>query len=535
MSSDASSSVGFRRLPTELVRIICHLIPNRDIKNLRLTYRFMGEKALPRLDRVFVSLSPRDIKVIRAVADHETFRRGVVEIVWDDTALNYHDDRGDISDKNTGMNYLDDRGLPSYKYLRATRTCQSLFRARIATDTERPNVIAKAEKWKNRTFSASPTYEQLLQEQEEALATFADEDAFRYALGRFPNLRKVTVTPAAHGCLFEPLYETPMIRAFPYGFVYPIPRGWPHYEYTNRKVAAKACALDVKDNALNQWRGFRIATRVLANEKHHVYELDLGNNKLRTGINHHIFDKPNEQYDSLCSILERPEFRRLTLSVLPGYMCHGDTESDRNRNANLYRLLAKAPDMEHMALQTGTYQGHPSQYWNTSLFSIFPIEKWSKLKHFGLSGWEVSQDDLISFLGKLPSTLESVELSFLRFGYGKGNYAHFLRDIREKLDWRSRPAHDRVRIRMLFEDGNRNFNQEFRYICLDSEVRDYVYGDGPSPLETNEAGTLCMCIEVGIGVQHDDLDPNYERPYQRSKFSKRICDEIEWPYDEPQI
>lgn len=47
-----------------------------------------------------------------------------------------------------------------------------------------------------------------------------------YGLERFPRLKRVTVTPAAHGWLFSPLYETPMIRAFPYGFNYLIPQRW---------------------------------------------------------------------------------------------------------------------------------------------------------------------------------------------------------------------------------------------------------------------------------------------------------------------
>lgn len=38
-------------------------------------------------------------------------------------------------------------------------------------------------------------------------------DALVYGLKRFPALRRMTITPAAHGWIFAPLYETPMIRA----------------------------------------------------------------------------------------------------------------------------------------------------------------------------------------------------------------------------------------------------------------------------------------------------------------------------------
>lgn len=50
------------------------------------------------------------------------------------------------------------------------------------------------------------------------------EEAWR--LRRFLAVRTITITPAAHGRLFYPLFETPMIRAFPPGFIYPLQRGW---------------------------------------------------------------------------------------------------------------------------------------------------------------------------------------------------------------------------------------------------------------------------------------------------------------------
>lgn len=45
--------------------------------------------------------------------------------------------------------------------------------------------------------------------------TIMDSNVFRYGLQRFPSLKRITITPAAHGWLYTPLYQTPMIRAFP--------------------------------------------------------------------------------------------------------------------------------------------------------------------------------------------------------------------------------------------------------------------------------------------------------------------------------
>lgn len=55
----------------------------------------------------------------------------------------------------------------------------------------------------------------------------SDVDALIYGLKRFPALRRMTITPAAHGWIFAPLYETPMIRALLKGLNYPILCGWP--------------------------------------------------------------------------------------------------------------------------------------------------------------------------------------------------------------------------------------------------------------------------------------------------------------------
>ncbi|KAH8671424.1 hypothetical protein BX600DRAFT_496129 [Xylariales sp. PMI_506] len=73
-------------------------------------------------------------------------------------------------------------------------------------------------------------YQDLLLQEKEVLISNADTEALRYGLARFTSLQKITVTPAAHGILFTPLCETPMIRSSPPGFQYPLPRTWPTME-----------------------------------------------------------------------------------------------------------------------------------------------------------------------------------------------------------------------------------------------------------------------------------------------------------------
>ncbi|GAM43674.1 hypothetical protein TCE0_060r18676 [Talaromyces pinophilus] len=77
-------------LPAELVGLIVSFLPNRDIKNLRLTCPTLGQMAQLRLSRVFLSANPLNIEVFRAIADHEEFRHNIVEIIWDDARLIEH-------------------------------------------------------------------------------------------------------------------------------------------------------------------------------------------------------------------------------------------------------------------------------------------------------------------------------------------------------------------------------------------------------------------------------------------------------------
>jgi len=99
-------------LPLELWREISTYLPNYDIKSMRL-----ASKQLPvelRLERVFLSPNPLNIKVLRAVADHEVFRHGITEIIWDDARLSrgprryteFPGGESDISDEETEESFL---------------------------------------------------------------------------------------------------------------------------------------------------------------------------------------------------------------------------------------------------------------------------------------------------------------------------------------------------------------------------------------------------------------------------------------------
>ncbi|EXK46246.1 hypothetical protein FOMG_04452 [Fusarium oxysporum f. sp. melonis 26406] len=526
LSDDASPSPALQALPNELLGAICALLCNHDIKSLRLTCRALGDKSYLRFDRVFISPDPRNIEVLLAVANHDVFRHRVKEIIWDDSVLmkipitDGYGPCGYSGDENDPDDYAanEDKEWISRDFVRLCKDSIDLTRARSRARNKYQGDIDVQKQVDNLMSSLDSVahYTDLLFQQREVLSSSADEEAFRYTVQRFPKLTKVTVTPAAHGFLFKPLYKTPMIRAFPSGFVYPIPRTWPDDEA--REGGPEDCPEGWgNDDERRQWRGFCIVTKTLADyaDKLHISELVVDNHKLPTGIDYTLFDKPNAEYDSLCKIVARPGFRRITLALTTGYLANFEAEDwGLHKNGRISSLLAKATDLEDVTLQNSYGLGAwscPMEHY-VSLFDIFPVDTLSKgkLKHFGLSGLQILQDDLISFLGKLPPTLKSVNLSFLSLVRGHGNHATMLADIRDKLGWRHRPASQRIKVSISMMLNQRH---KGRYVCLDREVQEYIYGDGPPPFVARE-GRRHAHFPFGIGIVYDEFDPSFEVPYE---------------------
>jgi hypothetical protein len=128
-------------------------------------------------------------------------------------------------------------------------------------DVDRPDHIARDQLVAERLSLKESWryYKELWWQQVEVLNSGADLDAFRYGLERFPLIQTVTITPLAHGRLFTPLYETPMIRAFPRGFNYLLPRSWPVHDPTYTPSPSRPWN-QIPDYEKDGWRGFRLFT-----------------------------------------------------------------------------------------------------------------------------------------------------------------------------------------------------------------------------------------------------------------------------------
>jgi hypothetical protein len=566
-----SNSYQLNNLPPELWYTIVSFLPNREIKSLRLVSKQLCDSVELRLQRVFLSANPLNIKVFRAIADHEKLRHQISEIIWDDarfargpsTSDVIHPEEGlylpvtDASDEETEEAFRlrrhDDseaEGPPNWEVyesdidygdpddefadpalqLRAStnfkgQNCPLWFKAACVNNIEnlfmRREKLNSTEAWHQKfknekklgkaALSMSESWEiyrALLRKQADVLAGNYDGEAFLYGLERFPALKKVTVTPAAHGITFAPLYFSPMIRSFPEGFNYPIPRGWPTSttEQPEDEIAFPWQRVDERHK--EKWRAFRIVTRALAHQRSNVVELILEARQLYTGINCTIFDEPCEEHENLLTTLTKPGFRRLDLSLMFGGR-GSDAENWKTfRDGRLRETLSVMEDLEEFNFYTSgldrcyEYGDPPIGINPVSLERIFPIEKWSKLRHFALSRFIVRQTDLVTFLSKLPETVQSVELSFLVFIDHGSSWHYFLEEmrskIREKTLWPGR--------RPSVVIGNERY-----YLLLggatwiEKAVNTFLYEDGENPFHEPPRER----VKKELGRVKDAFDPYF--------------------------
>ncbi|KAM0515009.1 hypothetical protein ACHAPE_006331 [Trichoderma viride] len=423
-------------LPPEIIQNILGHLDNRAIKSLRLTCRWLSAIAALRINRVFLSANPLNIQVFRAIADHDVFRHGIVEIIYDDARL--WRDAADAPEARAPSNpiYGNYRDYPSdMEWFESERdeNIKDLRQRQNNDDPRRPEHVAMARRV-HAELSLEESwayYQDLLRQQEEVMASGDDADALRYGLQRFPSLQKVTVTPATHGWLFMPLYETPMIRAFPYGFNCPMPRAWPYETYSDLRAAPWENDLRAApwENEKTRWRGFNLVTKILAEGRHTVSEYEIDGHRLGTGLNCRIFDNRCEEYEDFVSVLRLPSFKKLQLSLF--------IEGQETmmwwalRNGLLRKALAEATQLEHASIATNLNSFPIAREEAPGLRRFLPIECWPKLQHFELWHVDVDQAELLSVISQLPDGLLSIQLNFLYIN--PGHYSDLLDQMRDRL------------------------------------------------------------------------------------------------------
>lgn len=509
-------------LPLELLDLVLSLLPNRDIKNIRQTCKYLCDAAPLRLARVFLSPNPRNIEVFNAIAEHDVYRLNIVEIIYDDARLSRSlETAEDIEFAN--LESPPPEGVPYWFFRIYSQKLEKAKEDGTGLMVERPDHIEVRMQAEAAVppLEAYRHYQKLLKQQEGVIHAGHDIVALELGLERFPNLRRITLTPAAHGKTLRPLYETPMIRSLPRGLICPTPRGWPKAKFTSSIPVA-----DPWDNEAekDQWRGFRLILRTLAQHPHSITEFVVDINKLLAGVNCRIFDEPNEEYDNLSALLQRPNFSRIDLALFTGGQEQENWWSFRSNL--LHDALANAKDLQHVSLSCGLTRIDPSVKKRrqsdsdgmehfTPLRTIFPTNQWTQLRHFGLSRFIVRQDDLVSVLSELSPTLRSVDLSLLTFMWSGGNYRGLVRDMRDVLKWHEKQASERPRITIHVDLLSNKHPGHFLDVSRDAEH--FVYRDGANPFgDGGKSGRQRADVPYkgsGFGTYRFTFVPENDRPY----------------------
>ncbi|KFY93246.1 hypothetical protein V498_04518 [Pseudogymnoascus sp. VKM F-4517 (FW-2822)] len=398
------------QLPPRIIKTIVDQVSNSTIKTLRLTCCFYLETVALRLDRVFISANSRNVED-NALLYVRPVPRNAIEAYYrsDDDYQDYAEESDNECDKN-GINW---RGNVPRWFRKACRD--------NGTTGLRANAHGRGIAY----------YQQLVQQQRDVLESNTYIIALEKHIGSFLELRRIAITLAAHGWIYNPLYETPMIRSFPYY----IPRTWPVHDRSMPEC-------DDWNEDGSDWQGFRTVTRVLAEGRDfgRVVDLRIDVHELETGLNSQVFEKENRTLSDFEAVLARPDFAHLQLDLMvnPHY-----TQADVFRSRLLKRALARAScrqGLKSLSLRTNIdmYRTIDEYDWYVPLTTIFTPTSYSRLQHFSLARFYVEQDDLLALLASMPKSLRSVELSMLEFIDEKDSYRTLLWGIRDTLGWKER-------------------------------------------------------------------------------------------------
>jgi hypothetical protein len=464
------------------------------------------------------------VEVFNAIADHEVFRAQITDIIWDDALLHegppaprdevkaYYaedDDSEDEGDEDSAQDQdgIDWRGNVPGWFRKACKDNIFDLNSLKGDDVDRPSHIARAQQVAEHMpiEESWAYYQELLEQQREVLDSEAHIRALEDHIDSFPALRRITITPATHGRLFNPLYETPMIRAFPRGFNHPIPRGWPV-----TSLSEPDC--DEWDDDGSNWQDFRVVTRLLAEDKDSgkVTDLRIDVNALETGLNARVFERENRSLTEFETVLARPNFKHLHLDLMVDPFSR---QADVFRTGLLKHALAGASGgqgLEYLSLRTNVelHGGFRRNDWYVPLETIFTPTSFSRLRHFGLSRFYVKQDDLLALLASLPQTLRRVELSLLEFMDGEGSYQTLIWQIRDMLGWKDRNPRPALSVSVELQ-----YDQPGRAIWVEDELYSFLYQDGSNPFGDDLAESSPDHVKEGFGRVKVAFKPEYERPH----------------------
>lgn len=430
------SPAGIFKMPLEIITNITTDLPNRDLKNLRLTCLALSERVSLRFERVFISAHRRDIEAFRGVANHETWRLQVLEIIYDDAVLaptgSIDMEEGHL--RRCELHWDPDAEEPPAGVVPAWFSVASMLNQKGSHEYPEMRI---EESWSY--------YRALLRNQRQVIRSGILPGILEYGLERFSNLTTVTVTPMAHGKAAKspPVYPTPTIRAFPPGFNYPKPTGWLYANYEGNGTLP-----DWKPS-LKGWIGLRLVLDVLAKSRHaeNITSLFLSSGSMVSGVHGGVFEEPCVEMANLATILARANFNTLHMDILCEERrgCHWKGF----HNGLLGSALANAAGGKGLEYLSLAMHGADWSIFHRNRHEplpreLFPPASLARLRCLRLSGFCLDLNRLLVVLRALPTTLQRVDLSLLHFPLG--SYKELLERMRNELDWRHRAMRPEVHM-----------------------------------------------------------------------------------------
>ncbi|KAK2813003.1 hypothetical protein FQN50_001025 [Emmonsiellopsis sp. PD_5] len=505
----------FTRLSNELLYTIFDNLPNSDIKNIRLTSKFLYIVTPLKLDRVFLSSFRKDIDTLRSIAAHPVYSRQIKEIVWDDTRLEVP--------RLESAEYVQKQAM----ILDSAQSLLDNLVASAATSMEQQDylrhdylvtVYDRLVRWDRGFFLLI----RLREEQQSIIDSYEDIETFRFALTAFPHLRRVTIAGHWYRQDGQPhRFLTPLMRSLPSW----LRDTWPHccLEDSSR---FKRCPHYGRVEPVP--RIYHAAIRELCKSTRLISEfvVDPPGQGVCIYDNFDILSRPNEDFSTF---IQRHPLTTLeyTLDLYNPTRTHWSFHRNRNHlNSHWSKILnhglLKAnlsclDQLEHFTLSSNWRSTNYCHVRDTlRLTNLLPAGCWPNLRSFSLCRFPLRLDELIQFLSALPTPLLSLKLSLVFFPEMAWEQA--LPILGSSLGWDSNPY---TMPKFTVELHAREHGT--RIIVLQDELRRFFEGTAANPFAPvpqywdSRFGTYILSKDTqvlkGFGRVRCEIDKSYDMPW----------------------
>ncbi|KXJ87987.1 hypothetical protein Micbo1qcDRAFT_207740 [Microdochium bolleyi] len=290
-------------------------------------------------------------------------------------------------------------------------------------------------------------YQGLLRDQREVEESGAHIDALATALAAFTRLQTVTVSYHTHGrggTQPKPVHETPMIRAFPHNFNYPVPLGWvddsPHARiYGALPISQMPDSLSIVLRQLVTQGLCKDKNDAAEEEPSPLVELRIDDGGLGRGVDFgaltHSGCSGRSRADLLSQIMAQPGFEGLCLQMAGLTLVQCARYFDNGKFGDLLGQANGGRGLRKLELACNpTIPGaNEPQNPTMPLARVLRADNVAALRHLSLSHMLVHEGELVGLLAMLPGSIRTIELFHVRLRSSTGTVGG--QDIATCLCW----------------------------------------------------------------------------------------------------